>query len=119
MARQTGTRTGTRGRAGFASQGGLPPEEIDRMIQEAAYFHFVERGYEPGHEIEDWLAAEAEVGGRITEKEPEEILEFEVQQRGTLSPREDEALKRMVKQHPTRDIPQVESVEPGEAPLKE
>ena len=119
MARITGTRTGTRGRAGIASRGELPPEERERMIQEAAYFHYVERGFEPGHEVEDWLAAEAEVGREISEWEPEATLEFEVQQGGHIGPREDEALKRMIKQHPVRDIPQVESVEPNEAPLKE
>ena len=31
------------------------------MIQEAAYFRALRRGFVPGHEFEDWLAAEAEV----------------------------------------------------------
>lgn len=31
------------------------------MIAEAAYFHAEQRGFAPGGEVEDWLAAEAEV----------------------------------------------------------
>ena len=34
------------------------------MIQEAAYFRALSRGFAPGHELEDWLAAEAEVEDR-------------------------------------------------------
>jgi len=35
------------------------------MIAEIAYFRAQRRGFEPGHEIEDWLAAEAEVEKRL------------------------------------------------------
>lgn len=31
------------------------------MIAHAAYFRAERRGFEPGHELEDWLAAELEV----------------------------------------------------------
>ena len=31
------------------------------LIAEGAYFRAQSRGFEPGHEEEDWLAAEAEV----------------------------------------------------------
>ena len=31
------------------------------MIAEAAFFHAEQRGFAPGGEVEDWLAAEAEV----------------------------------------------------------
>lgn len=34
------------------------------MIAEAAYFRAQRRGFEPGHELEDWLQAEAAL--RIT-----------------------------------------------------
>jgi hypothetical protein len=37
------------------------PEERRRMIAEAAYYLAERRGFEPGYEVEDWLAAEAEV----------------------------------------------------------
>lgn len=33
------------------------------MIAEAAYFRAEHRGFETGHELEDWLAAEAEIVG--------------------------------------------------------
>ncbi|HUO43623.1 MAG TPA: DUF2934 domain-containing protein [Burkholderiales bacterium] len=36
----------------------------DRQIAEAAYFIAERRGFEQGHELEDWLRAEAEVNGR-------------------------------------------------------
>lgn len=31
------------------------------MIAEAAYYRAERRGFDPGHELEDWLAAEAEL----------------------------------------------------------
>jgi hypothetical protein len=31
------------------------------MTAEAAYYLAERRGFEPGHELEDWLAAEAEI----------------------------------------------------------
>jgi hypothetical protein len=40
----------------------------------------------------------------------------EIQQGGTHGPAKDERLKREVKQHPQRDEPRVDSVEPGELP---
>jgi hypothetical protein len=41
------------------------PEELRRLIAEAAYYRAQERGFEPGHELEDWIEAESEVMGRI------------------------------------------------------
>jgi len=41
------------------------PEEIRKLIAEAAYYRAKERGFEPGHELEDWIVAESEVMGRI------------------------------------------------------
>jgi hypothetical protein len=32
-----------------------------RMISEAAYYLYTQRGYEDGHDVEDWLEAEAEI----------------------------------------------------------
>jgi hypothetical protein len=43
----------------------LSSEETRRQIAEAAYFRAKERGFEPGHELEDWIEAEAEVMGRL------------------------------------------------------
>jgi hypothetical protein len=46
-----------------------PPRRIteDRqtMIAKAAYFRAKQRNFEPGHELEDWLAAEREVDQRL------------------------------------------------------
>jgi hypothetical protein len=36
------------------------PEELTRQVAEAAYFKALARGFESGHELDDWLAAEAE-----------------------------------------------------------
>jgi len=39
----------------------LTPEARHALIAEAAYLRAEHRGFVPGHETEDWLAAEAEV----------------------------------------------------------
>ena len=36
------------------------------LIAKAAYFRSEHRGFQPGNEVEDWLAAEAEVDQRIS-----------------------------------------------------
>jgi hypothetical protein len=40
-------------------------EGCHAAIAEAAYFHAERRGFAPGHELDDWLAGEAEVEERI------------------------------------------------------
>ncbi|MDP9082365.1 MAG: DUF2934 domain-containing protein [Pseudomonadota bacterium] len=37
----------------------------DALIAELAYFKAQSRGFVPGHETEDWLAAEAEVDSKL------------------------------------------------------
>jgi hypothetical protein len=37
----------------------------DEMVRTAAYFRAQRRGFAPGYEIEDWLAAEMEVHTRV------------------------------------------------------
>jgi hypothetical protein len=37
------------------------PEQRAALIAEAAYYRAEKRGFAPGHDTEDWLAAEAEV----------------------------------------------------------
>jgi len=37
------------------------PEQRAALIAESAYYRAEKRGFDPGHETEDWLAAEAEV----------------------------------------------------------
>jgi Protein of unknown function (DUF2934) len=39
----------------------LTPERRHALIAESAYLRAERRGFAPGHETEDWLAAEAEV----------------------------------------------------------
>src|SRR2546429_9072514 len=56
----------------------LTPEARRGMIAEGAYLRAERRGFAPGHETEDWLAAEAEVdvllkgahGGSAPERPP-------------------------------------------------
>lgn len=43
---------------------GLPVSDLEGHIATAAYFRAQERGFEPGQEVDDWLAAEAEIIGR-------------------------------------------------------
>ncbi len=44
---------------------------VAQLIQERAYQRYVERGQEPGHELEDWLKAERDI------REREEIQQTE------------------------------------------
>jgi hypothetical protein len=91
------------------------------MIREAAYYRYAKRGFEPGHALEDWLAAEADIEHAAFARQPEGgvLREFGLQQGSTFGPGEDEAFKRMIRQHPLRDIPRIEGIEPDEAPPKE
>lgn len=41
-------------------------EQREQLIKEAAYHHAESRGFEQGRELEDWLAAEAEVDARLS-----------------------------------------------------
>ncbi len=41
------------------------PEQLYRMIQETAYFKAKARNFAPGHEVQDWIEAEAEVRRRM------------------------------------------------------
>jgi hypothetical protein len=41
------------------------PEEVRKLISEAAYYRAKQRGFTPGHELEDWIQAEAEVLRRL------------------------------------------------------
>jgi hypothetical protein len=97
-------------------------EERQRMIGEAAYYRYAQRGYAPGHDLDDWLAAEADfeqANLRRRDAERDEAAEFGMQYGGPMGPAEDDALKRAIKRHPRRDIPRIDSVEPENAPLKE
>lgn len=120
MARETSTNRGRR--SGIALEGTTGPGERRRMVAEAAYYRYVRRGFVHGHDLDDWLAAEADLDSGGLDQQPSasgEIAEFEVQQSGSHSFRQDAALKRIVRQHPLKGIQQVEGIEPQEAPPKQ
>ena len=48
----------------------LSQEEVRKLVSEAAYYRAKQRGFTPGHEIEDWVQAEAEVMRRIGGERP-------------------------------------------------
>ena len=43
----------------------VDPQQRGTLIARAAYFRAQQRGFEPGHELSDWLAAEAEVDAEL------------------------------------------------------
>ena len=122
MTRMTNKTNFREGRSGLPMASDISPEARQRMIGEAAYYRYVHRGFTPGHDLDDWLAAEADIERASLTRQPPEsaaIAEFEMQQSGSRGRAEDEALKRMIKRHPRRDIPMIESLEPEEAPPRE
>jgi hypothetical protein len=46
----------------FIARADVKPREV--LIAELAYFRALNRGFEPGHEVQDWLEAEAEFDRR-------------------------------------------------------
>ena len=55
----------TRGSATGNTRADMSPEEVYRLIQETAYYKAKARGFAPGHEVQDWIEAEAEVRLRL------------------------------------------------------
>jgi hypothetical protein len=49
----------------YAPGGAISPDERQRLIATAAYYHAERRGFAPGCELEDWCAAEAEIEQRL------------------------------------------------------
>ena len=43
----------------------IEPQVREAMISDAAYFRSAHRGFEPGHEVDDWLAAESEIDAAL------------------------------------------------------
>jgi len=85
-------------------------EERLRMIREVAYSFYERRGFVQGHDLEDWLEAEADVDAMLSRQataEVTETLEPDLQQSGGRSIIRDEMMKRILKQHPQRDVPKV------------
>jgi hypothetical protein len=40
-------------------------DELHELVAERAYYKAEARGYEPGHEIQDWIDAEAEIEAEL------------------------------------------------------
>jgi hypothetical protein len=99
-------------------RGAFSLEEREAMIRDAAYFHYAKRGYAPGHELEDWLAAEAQLE-REAATPSATPTHIEVQQSGVRGASKDEKIKQTVKRSPRKAIPQIEGIEPENAPFKE
>ena len=47
---------------------GISAEDRYAMIAHEAYLRAVERGFAPGNELDDWLAAEAEIEMRLASR---------------------------------------------------
>jgi hypothetical protein len=43
----------------------ISPDELRKLISEAAYYRAKQRGFAPGYELEDWIQAEQEVMRRL------------------------------------------------------
>jgi DUF2934 family protein len=53
------------------AQDAVDPDLRQRMISEAAYHRFAERGYADGYDVDDWLQAEAEVDQLLLAPRPQ------------------------------------------------
>jgi hypothetical protein len=47
----------------------MEPDERRALIAECAYHRARERGFDPGHELDDWLAAEAEIDQALASRQ--------------------------------------------------
>jgi len=56
----------TKSAAAGATGAEVTSEEKHQLIAEAAYFRAEQRNFSPGCELEDWLAAEAEIEMRLS-----------------------------------------------------
>ncbi len=90
-------------------------EEREAMIREAAYFRYLEHGCCDGHDVEDWLEAKTVIDHGAA-KSMQALQDYDMQQSSRHGPASEDKLKRAVKRHPRKAIPQVESMEPAEAP---
>ncbi len=54
---------------GLAGEIGRIRRAYDDRVAETAYFLAHHRGFEPGHEVEDWIAAEAQIASALKQAE--------------------------------------------------
>lgn len=119
MATQKNTVANQPGHTDITWRGTHSLDERDTVLRQAAYYLYEQRGCGHGHDVDDWLAAEAVLDQGSRALGPAEFAEFEMLQSGVHGAREDDDLKHITKQHPQKGIPLVESVEPQEAPQRE
>ena len=67
MAKQTRIPVNPQSDPDITWRGAYSLEQREAMIRDAAYYHYAKRGYAPGHDFDDWLAAEAEIERRMAE----------------------------------------------------
>lgn len=60
----------TKGRTGEDSLGRIDAGARHIMIAEAAYYRAQRRGFENGHDLQDWLEAEAEIDLLLPDSKP-------------------------------------------------
>ncbi|MHB1214526.1 MAG: DUF2934 domain-containing protein [Thiobacillus sp.] len=118
MAKQTRKAVDPQRNPDITWRGGFSLEQREAMIRDAAYYRYQRRGHTPGHDLDDWLAAESELEG-IAPGAPEFPSDTEMHQSSTHGARKDDELKRIARQHPQKGIPQIEGIEPENAPFKE
>jgi len=118
VAKLTRTSVNQQNDTNITWRGAFSLEQREAMIREAAYHHYTKRGYTHGHDLEDWFLAEAELEDK-TSASQESLLNMGMQQSSALGAGKDEKLKKIIKRHPQKAIPQIESMEPEKAPLKE
>lgn len=101
-----------------SSQAMMTAEMRHHMVEEAAYYRAQRRDFSPGGELADWLEAEAEVDEMFAAAEGDEMSGEEErigsQEGGPKSIARQDKLERLVKEHPQRDEPRRDSVEPDE-----
>ena len=54
----------------------IDSDQRDDMIRKAAYFRAARRGFCPGQEVEDWLAAEKEIDHMLTNSEGPRLCDY-------------------------------------------
>ena len=104
-----GSRPANGSRPGNGSRS-IPVDDGERrrLIEQAAYERFARRGFAHGHDMEDWLMAEADVDRMLTNSNAPESAEEgpedrELQQGASRSIIRGETMNRIVRQHPLRD----------------
>ena len=107
MTRQPRTKSG---QAGLSRQGADTQQQRESRIREAAYYRYLEHGCCDGHDVDDWLEAEAEIS-RVA-VEPARSLQQDGLQGRTRGATPDQPPKRTAKRQPGKALAKSASIEP-------